>query len=589
MSNDKKSADYHVKNLFSKLGISKNGFLVILTIFMIIVIIKILLSTNFYAPFIVPDEYIYDNNAFLLSTGHFYPSMGTVPPLYQIILSLSYHVSNDQNVVYHVMLGISCVMSSLTIFPAYFILKRYIEPIYAIPGAIAITIIPALNFFTFTLMLENLFIPLLLFALWAIIEAFDTHTLRWQILAGTSIACLEITRSLGQVIEFSFLLTFVVYLLLNRNSGILRLLKNNMAMLLSFVTVFSVWHVFLQLMSKIAVSGVGGSSGNVGTSYKALSIFSSIGYIFQNYYDFILSVKVLINHFDYLFLSLYLIPVFLIYYFFINRDNKILLNTGYQFCGILIFLSILLMVFSVTIFNMSLIESLTEFHFSLGRYLDPLLPPIIIFGLISICKANINHFKIHFVNYFIFMECAVLVIVYISTYSHNIIYEPKDCINNPSLIYLYLIDYWIYPLVILALSILSTVILFLASINKRIILVLLLLIICLSLICSYVSYNYFMNSSEVLVNNNISHYLYENSNDQTMVLIDKNLTGWDNKFARYIDNFWNDGETSLIDINESNLSALMASDNVYLVTTSNFNYTPVAVDDRLKLYHYDDV
>ena len=183
------------------------------------------MSLNFYAPIITPDEAIYDSNAHMLSEGKLYPSMGAQPPLFIAILSLAYHISADKEMIYHIMLGISCIVSTLTIFPAYFILRKYIDPLYAILGAGAVTTITALNFFSFTLMLENLFIPLVLFTVLAIIEAFDTNKLYWQILAGTSIACLEITRSFGQIIELSFILTFVLFLIFERKSGIINSFK----------------------------------------------------------------------------------------------------------------------------------------------------------------------------------------------------------------------------------------------------------------------------------------------------------------------------------------------------------------------------
>jgi hypothetical protein len=79
---------------FLKPDLVKNGLPIVIAIFILIIIIKILLSLNFYAPFLIPDEIGYDNNAHMLSEGHLYPSMGAQPPLYQLILSLSYHISN---------------------------------------------------------------------------------------------------------------------------------------------------------------------------------------------------------------------------------------------------------------------------------------------------------------------------------------------------------------------------------------------------------------------------------------------------------------------------------------------------------------
>ena len=564
--------------------LEKNGLLIVSIIFILIVLAKIYLSLDFYAPVMTPDEVIYDWNARMLSGGKLYQNMGATPPLYTAILSLAYHLSSEKNTVYHIMLGISCIVSSLTIFPAYMIFKKYVSPMYAILSAVLVTIIIAINFFSFTLMLENLFIPLLLFTLWAIIEAFDTNSIFWQILAGTSIACLEITRSIGLLIEFSFLLAFSWFLFYNRKSGVLKTLKSKSMMLLSFILLFSFWHLFLNITSNVNVQVAEGTVGNIGTSYNTMGQLSGMVFATQNLTDFIVSLKILLNHVNYIVLASFFIPVFFIFDRIFCKKEKKISEVGLEFGTIYILISVLITLLSVTVISLNLMGSMSEIHMGLGRYLDPLIAPILVLGLISIYNVTIVDIKKYSINYIIFFNIFILIILYISTYDINIFFDKSDYGNNPSLAYLLFINTsGIFPLVIVAISILSAIFIYLSTVKKRYTAIFLLFIFAMSVIATYSTYNVLKSSSQFSMNNDIDMYLRSNSNDQTLLIIDNSLRIEEYRIA-LLYGFWNEGTNYPLNINDTYNSNYIKNVSAYILTNRNITLPYVATYGNYKLY-----
>lgn len=136
--------------------IENNALLVISIFFVLLILIKIVLSINFYAPFIYMDEIIYDSLAQNLKEGKLYAKIGgSYPPGYPLFLSIAYWVANDKGTIYHIMLAISAIVTTSIIFPSYFILKKYCDKIIALIGSFAVTTLPFMNFYSFTIMTDR--------------------------------------------------------------------------------------------------------------------------------------------------------------------------------------------------------------------------------------------------------------------------------------------------------------------------------------------------------------------------------------------------------------------------------------------------
>jgi hypothetical protein len=166
--------------------INNYAFYIMCALFLILVVIKIRLATNFSGPFIFPDETEYNSIAQNIVHGKLYGKLGVFSPGYPLLLSLAYHVSNNQVIAYHIMLEISAFVSSTIIFPAYFVLEKYCSKVVSVLGSIAVSTLTALNFYSFTLMTEVLFIPLFLFSMCFILKSYETNDKKWALLAALS-------------------------------------------------------------------------------------------------------------------------------------------------------------------------------------------------------------------------------------------------------------------------------------------------------------------------------------------------------------------------------------------------------------------
>jgi len=163
-------------------------------IFFTLIAIKSILTIPLQTPWIFADEAVYDNIAQNILDSTFFSDLKycqTYPPGYSVFLSIAYLFSGDKAVIYHIMLIINTILTSSIIFPSYFVLKKYISQKQALLGSILISVLPAVTLYNFVLMSENLFIPLTMFSIWFLHEAFENNSLRWDFLAGISIENFE--------------------------------------------------------------------------------------------------------------------------------------------------------------------------------------------------------------------------------------------------------------------------------------------------------------------------------------------------------------------------------------------------------------
>jgi hypothetical protein len=225
--------------------IDNYAFYIICALFLMLVIIKIRLASNFSGPFIFPDEVEYNSVAQNIVHGLLYGKLGVFSPGYPILLSLAYFVPNNQVIVYHMMLAISAFVSSTIIFPSYFILDKYCSKVVSVLGSIAVSTLVSLNFYSFSLMTEVLFTPLFLFSIWFVLKSYETKSKKWASLASLSTVYLYITRPTGLAMMIAFVLTFIFYIFVNlKNERALVLIKNKKIIIFSFIIFLSSWLIY---------------------------------------------------------------------------------------------------------------------------------------------------------------------------------------------------------------------------------------------------------------------------------------------------------------------------------------------------------
>lgn len=376
---------------------------IICALFVILVIVKFHLAANFSGPFIFPDETIYDSVAQNIVHGKLNGKLGVASSGYPLLLSLAYYVCNNQVIVYRTMLAISAFVTSSIVFPSYFILEKYCSKIVSVLGAITVSTLTALNFYSFTLMTEALFIPLFLFSVWFVLKIYETNNKKWALLASLSTVYLYITRSTGLAMLIAFVVTFICHLFLNfKDNRPTVLIKKNSLLITFFIIFISCWLIYSANFVDInqPFNDELTNTYNYGSTYSIKNVSEHVIDIFASIENLLIFIKLFINLIGYLLLASSFLLFFIIYYFillFANRksflDHKLSMPILYAFIS-----STLLIVSTIGFLFQRGIKNLI-----FGRYIEPTIPIIMIIGII--CIRNFDQKNAEQKEYRLFYAC----------------------------------------------------------------------------------------------------------------------------------------------------------------------------------------
>lgn len=358
-------------------------------IFFALVAIKSALTIPLQTPWIFADEAMYDKIAQSILDGTFFGNpmyCQTYPPGYSVFLSIAYLFSGDKTVIYHIMLVINTILTSSIIFPSYFVLKKYISQNQALLGSVLISVLPAVTLYNFVLMSENLFIPLTMFSIWFLHEAFETNKLRWSFLAGFSIFYLYFTRETGLVFCIALLVALAFFILNTERGARLKVMKNKVVLVCSFAIPVLAWMIY-----KIVVASQTSAYNIDSYSNTLFGAFSDTG-------SLEMFSTLLLHEIEYLALSGYIVIFTLAILFIIEILLKhIFPGPGdhlEQFCAdrirtlrlIIVYaltFSAGLLVITVTHMQKTILSTGNQEYLFFGRYIDPIIPTIFILGIIG--------------------------------------------------------------------------------------------------------------------------------------------------------------------------------------------------------------
>jgi hypothetical protein len=617
--------------------------------FLIVLFVKIILSTNMYCPFVMNDEFIYDDMAKNALEGKLYSAQAGYPPGYPVLLSIAYVIADEKAVTYHIMLAISAMVSTLIIFPVYFLLRKRLDEKMAIICSLAVTLFPAINFYSLTLMSENLFIFLFVLSVFAIVKSYETNRTSWQILAAASLAYLYMTRSLGLVIIAGFAMSFIVDALANRSKiPVMTYIKSKLVLLLGLIFFLGSWIILstisadlnngnlpasicliagllltvsalyfgvemrdrlpvimrnktfvvagivaiisLSTLSVVAMSGTGvfnsltdGSQGtrySAGTAYDFIDIPFKVISLFTNISNVIYGVEVLLNHISYVIIaSFFVAPVAFVY--FISGGSR-QMSSSIRFAEKYVFITLFLTIITSVIFTLSFNQFAGEDHVSLGRYVEPFIPALIVIAALYFNhegkKWLNNHSKLLFGTIVISGIIVLLSTAYVSNIFNT--FEIPDIPNNPSIEWLHgFYDSGIARLILVLFMGVFAAITYLSFNKKNLAWLFIIMAVC-SLLFSLSLYNYAVDNSTFRKDNEINKFLHDNSNKNTRLLIDMNMSNLEIRASFTIYSFWNSGVTEMkyIDENDRELH------DTYIISTSQLPYEQMTNDQRFRLY-----
>ena len=527
-------------NKFASVVACRADLLLLLT-FLIMVLIRSFISLKFESPWIFRDEMIYAKMAENV-LSHAYSEY---PPLYPLSLSAAYLFSTDKSTIYHIMLLITSVINASALFPSYFILRKYCSENYSLVGSIAIASLPCLVLYNFSLMCENLLIPLFIFSIWFLLEACRTRAKFWIAVTVLSVLFLFFTKHSGFSMAFGLAVSGIYYVSLDLKYDRIHPPSKKIILfkyILPSVALLSIASLLIYRTFFLSQT----FSEYIRYQSSRLEFYSN------NFVDIFFNIASLkeflilfLHELEYLMISSYFVVflaagIFFIFVFNITRGvslkaldysnlaelrgDKALKSSiiYFIFSGIALIIAVVSEMYNILGilsegYSYQFMYSRDDFQL-IGRYIVPLVPAIFLFGLIGLYmlqgQKNPNRFKI----------ISAFIVVYLATCSLFALTFPFDLGKDVfPILYLRSLES-LMPAWAIVPSIMSPFLIacYLSLYDRRALYVLLSLIIVFSAIISAQFLPYEIAASKGFKDQNqIGFYLENLSDDSSLILMDQ--------------------------------------------------------------------
>jgi len=191
----------------------------LLAVFLTLVLLKIIIATIIPAPAIFSDEYIYSKMAQSFHNNLEFSLHGTptsqYPPLYPILMSIAYKITEDMTSIYLLMKIINSIISSLIIFPAYYLAREILNKKQSLIAATLIGLHTTFFNFSNYITAENLYYPLFLTSIYFMYRSIKVNSIKNNILLGIFIGLTILTKVIG-VVLIPILIIVTVYKLFQK-------------------------------------------------------------------------------------------------------------------------------------------------------------------------------------------------------------------------------------------------------------------------------------------------------------------------------------------------------------------------------------
>ncbi len=366
---------------------SKTLYVVVL-LFILMVLVKSYFALKIVNPSVLPDEAVYNDIAKNIAVGKFTSDIQYAqiyPSGYPLFLSLA-SVSADAERVYHLMLIINCILSSSIIFPAFFILKKFIHEEEALYFSLAASCLPSIVVYFPLILSENLFSPLFLFSAWFLLESISRKSLLFDFLSGFSLFLLLLTRSIGAAFLPGLVLALIYKIKLSKDSRYSSVLRSGGVMLLSFLLPFSVWYYY---KTSNAVPQLSIKEFSDVSSYNIPFYVKHMSSAFSNITSFTTFLNLFIHETDYLILTTYF-AFFIFASYSIYKWHSLANSSEYLLFISYTIISSILTTFITTVHMYAAVLLGNDNYYLFGRYLDPLVAPLFIMGVVGIYQFQKN-------------------------------------------------------------------------------------------------------------------------------------------------------------------------------------------------------
>ena len=375
---------------------------------LIIFLIKAVSSTAFQSPWIMYDEATYDNIARNIWNGSGFVTdlefAHNYPPLYSLCISICY-ILIKKMLVYHAMLGLNALITSLILIPSFLILREFTSSKIALIGAILVTVNPANFIYTYTIMSENLFNLLFVLSAYFILKSEQGSHHVYTYLSGIFVFLLVMTRDTGWAMVLGFSAIVIVDLIRVREWS--RSLRYTLS--------FGIPYILYLIINHLANPTL--------QNYDTERYFDIISVVITNPDSWLKVFELSVREAGYLILATFFI--FFVFYVFLGfflGFYQIPKNLKYIF--VYSTLSIVgLMGISVTHIYIGILRGDSVYTHSaaiIGRYLDPGVSLIILLGIIGIEQYLMN--KRRNTTLFLVILCILVCVFFYTTFpsSYNL-------------------------------------------------------------------------------------------------------------------------------------------------------------------------
>ncbi|NYZ78924.1 glycosyltransferase family 39 protein [Candidatus Micrarchaeota archaeon] len=564
---------------------------VLVLLFIIMVLVKSYFALKFVNPSIIPDEATYSNMAKNIGIGKFtsgVPYAAMPPPGYSIFLSVA-NVSSNADLVYHLMLIINCILSSSIIFPAFFILKKFIDEEEALYFSLAASCLPSVAVYFPLLMSENLFLPLFLFSAWFLLESVSRKSLLLDFLSGFSVFMLVLTRAIGVAMIPGLLLALFYKFKLTKDREYSAILKSGCIMLLSFILPFLAWYYYKinVVAPQLSLQEFSGSSNyTIDLSGYSLPFYiNGIKSAFSSVQSLLAFLSLSIHEVDYLLLVTYFAFLIFAAYSVYKRDSLAKKHEYSVFASYTI-VSFLVLTFITTIHMYSALMSGLSYYTIFGRYIDPFVVPFFIMGVIGFYQFQKEKERkpMHAATDSYLLAGTYILLLAIFTYTmpmpQNIHFMTANLIST-----LYLAAFNIPPLLLVAASLPLFLFMFLMQKNDTLTKILVLSIIFVSLlVTSFSILMFYPAPNETESRYSVARYLQKHASQDTLTLFDSENLDLNQTFVFYSISFWSKSRLMLYPLNDSRVCPTVKADYLVSNKTLAYPYGNVTSDGAYNLY-----
>jgi len=337
-----------------------------------ILLIKLVMLLFFPSPSIFADESVYVQIAdkiikrFDLVSNIYFAQ--NYPPLYPITISLPLLIGN-MHISYLLIQIINILLNTSVVVFAYMLLRGLVENRHAVAASLTAGILPSVFPYTFNIMSENLYIPLLLLTVYLFYMLEKSDRKLYPFLLGVITAAMYLTRTIGLVHIIALFLTLAAAMILERD--FVKNTRRGLYSLLGALLVVVPYHLIVALQAKALFV-----EDNAYDSTKYLQIILSW---FKSPDAFRTFLRLVLSEIGFTmaacFVIFFIFALIFAYKTFKKKTNRLMIvYTALAFAGTMV----------LTVAHMYKIYTNGNMEYLVfARYLDPFIPVFMIFGFLG--------------------------------------------------------------------------------------------------------------------------------------------------------------------------------------------------------------